>query len=375
MPIKLKQTTLFVVASLCLITSLVYTSSSFATDFCVTQECIDARKKAESFADKSLAATEAAKSLEEEIARLDKEIAAIEKEIANNQIIAKTLSEKITKTQAKLTEQQSALAELIVEMHFAGTPDAITLLAGSSTLADYTERQARADSIKSQISLSANAIKATKQTLEHQKDQVDALLEDEQTKRNQIAANRAEQDRLRKQYQADASSYASDAEKARKLMAEEIAKEIARTNNSGSVVASGVNSYPFQSRCPYQNWYFTDTYIYGYGGYICECTSYAGYKAYEYYGVTIGSWGNASSWGVSARAHGYTVSSVPKAHTVGYSGSGLYGHVVWVERVNGDGTIDLSEYNNPYSSASGSRADFGYRTHVYAGAYRYIYFD
>ena len=161
---------------------------------------------------------------------------------------------------------------------------------------------------------------------------------------------------------------------AQKIMAEEIAKEIAKNNATGRVVASGTNSYPYQNRCPQENWYFTGRFYYGYGGYICECTSYAGYKAYEYYGIQISSWGNAKYWGNSALAHGYSYDSTPEAHTVGFSTAGVYGHVVWIETVNSDGTVDLSEYNNSYSSVSGSIADFGYRSHVPASSYRYIHF-
>lgn len=65
----------------------------------------------------------------------------------------------------------------------------------------------------------------------------------------------------------------------------------------------------------------------------------------------IGSfWGNASSWAVSARAAGYLVDSNPTVGSIaqwnpyvaGHSG---YGHVAYVEAVNSDGTITISEMN------------------------------
>ena len=156
--------------------------------------------------------------------------------------------------------------------------------------------------------------------------------------------------------------------------AEAKAAEIARKNTIGNVAIVSYNTYPYRDHCPQESWHFTGKTLYAYGGYICENTSYSGWKAYEYYGISINAWGNAKDWGNSALAHGYTYDSNPELHVVGFSTAGAYGHTVWVEAINDDGTIDVSEYNNSYSSASGSIADYGYRTHVAASSYKYIHF-
>ena len=65
----------------------------------------------------------------------------------------------------------------------------------------------------------------------------------------------------------------------------------------------------------------------------------------------IGSfWGNASSWAISARAAGYRVDNVPTVGSIAQwnpyaSGHSGYGHVAYVEAVNSDGTITISEMN------------------------------
>lgn len=65
----------------------------------------------------------------------------------------------------------------------------------------------------------------------------------------------------------------------------------------------------------------------------------------------IGSfWGNASSWAISARAAGYRVDNVPAVGSIAQwnpyaSGHSGYGHVAYVEAVNSDGTITISEMN------------------------------
>lgn len=51
--------------------------------------------------------------------------------------------------------------------------------------------------------------------------------------------------------------------------------------------------------------------------------------------------GNASTWVARARAQGIPTGSVPRAGAIGQKGN----HVVYVERVNGDGTITISDMN------------------------------
>lgn len=373
---KLKNTISIILAATFLLGGIFLTTrKTFAIANCVSEECLAAEEEKKTSEAMSSKAKENATLLAAEIETLEKEIAEIETHIAENQKVAETLAGEIAETSKKLLGQQEALAKLLVDIHFEEKADTISILAGSKNLSDFSEKQARAEAVKAQISLSANAVKKTKEELENKKAQVDQIIADAEAQSAQIAANRAKQESMKAQYEEDAETFDEKARAAQKIMAEEIAKEIAKNNATGRVVASGTNSYPYQNRCPQENWYFTGRFYYGYGGYICECTSYAGYKAYEYYGVQISSWGNAKYWGNSALAHGYTYDSTPEAHTIGFSTAGVYGHVVWIETVNSDGTVDLSEYNNSYSSVSGSIADFGYRSHVPASSYRYIHFN
>ena len=372
---KLKTCSLILLASVLLFTGIFTTNKKAgAIANCVSEECLAAEEEKKTSEAMSSKAKENATLLAAEIETLEAEIAEIEARISANQAVAAKLATEIAETSAKLLSQQEALAKLLVEMHFDEKADTISILAGSKNLSDFSEKQARAEAVRAQISLSANAVKKTKEDLENKKAQVDQIIADAEAQSAQIAANRQKQEQMKAQYEEDAETFDEKARAAQKVMAEEIAKEIAKNNATGRVVASGTNSYPYQNRCPQENWYFTGRFYYGYGGYICECTSYAGYKAYEYYGIQISSWGNAKYWGNSALAAGYTYDSTPEAHTVGFSTAGIYGHVVWIETVNDDGTVDLSEYNNSYSSVSGSIADYGYRTHVPASSYRYIHF-
>lgn len=72
--------------------------------------------------------------------------------------------------------------------------------------------------------------------------------------------------------------------------------------------------------------------------------------------------GNAYSWVSRAAAQGYTTSSTPRAGAVGQRGN----HVVYVETVNGDGTITISDMNYQ------ARYQITTRT-VPASSFTYIY--
>lgn len=336
---------------------------------CVTQACREASDRASNSEARAKEAAANAQTLEGEVARLDAEIAALEDEIARNQAVADDLSAQITANQEKLTLQQAALAKLLVTMHFEEEPDAILMLAGSSSLGDFAEKQSRQTTAKTQVTESAENVRLLKEELEKQKVSVDALIASTELSRNEAATKRNEQASLIAKYQNDSAAFEADSAAAREIMQQEIAAEIARYN-SGGVVGEGYNSYPWANQCPWSNLAFITV-----GGYVCQCTSYAGYKVQERWNYYISNWGNAYNWGNSAARAGFVVNDTPAPHTVAYSTAGEWGHVMWVESVNANGTINLSEYNNSASSKNGYIADFGARYNVNPHTYRYIHFD
>lgn len=340
-----------------------------ATDYCVSDECKAAAEKEAEARKKASDAAAAANNLESVIQGLELEIFALEAKIASNEAVAAELQTKIQANEDKLTVQKTALASLLVDNYFESDPDTIMILAGSSSLSDLSEKQSRADTIKSQINLSARNIKAVKLELEDQKAEVDRILVDQNNQKQVIAEKRAEQNALLERYRNNAEAFTAEAEEARKVKESEIAEEVARLNSSG-VAALGVNTYPYQGDCPQKNlWYATQW------GYVCQCTSYAGWKAYEHWGAYIAYWGNAYSWDESAVARGYRVDREAAPYAIAVSNSGAWGHVMWVESVNANGTINLSEYNNSYSAASHVPGDYGYRVGVSTAGLVFIHFD
>jgi surface antigen len=90
-----------------------------------------------------------------------------------------------------------------------------------------------------------------------------------------------------------------------------------------------------------------------------ECVSYTAFKvaASGRYMPYWGGYGNANQWDDNARAAGIPVDTSPRAGDVAISNRGTYGHAMYVESVNGNGTINISQYNaaldGRYSTRSG----------------------
>lgn len=100
-----------------------------------------------------------------------------------------------------------------------------------------------------------------------------------------------------------------------------------------------------------------NTYDYGY------CTWYVKNRR----GASIPNMlGNANTWYSRAAAAGMAVGSEPRAGAVGTTTRGALGHVVYVESVNADGSINISEMNAPTWGKT------TYRT-ASAGEFMYIY--
>lgn len=102
---------------------------------------------------------------------------------------------------------------------------------------------------------------------------------------------------------------------------------------------------------PLRSYDASNTYDYGY------CTWYVKNRR----GASIpNSLGNANTWYYRAQALGMAVGSEPRAGAVGTTTRGSLGHVVYVESVNADGSINISEMNAPvfggvtYRTASAS---------------------
>jgi surface antigen len=90
-----------------------------------------------------------------------------------------------------------------------------------------------------------------------------------------------------------------------------------------------------------------------------QCTWYVASRR-----AVPGNWGNAISWYYNAQASGFAVGAAPRAGAIGWERNN---HVVYVESVNPDGSVNVSEMNFNY------RAGVLHRRTTSAGQFLYIY--
>lgn len=97
-----------------------------------------------------------------------------------------------------------------------------------------------------------------------------------------------------------------------------------------------------------------------YSGGNSNCTAYAWQRAYDVNGVEMPNFGNAGNWYNNAANAGYSVGTEPRANSIAVWTNGGYGHVAYVERVEGS-QIYVTEggylggYHEGYAPAYGKR--------------------
>lgn len=339
---------LIVVLSVPIINVFVQQTTS-AVDFCVSDTCKAAQAAEKEARDKAAASATAADTLEGEVERLNNEIAIIESRIVANQATADDLAKSIKLNEEKLSAEQDALAEMLVDIYFTGEPDALTLLASSSSISEYATKQAQMDTIKTQINLSAEAVKLLKEELESQKLEVERIIADQEVQRTSAAAKRNEQATLVAKYRDNAAAYAADAEEAKKIKEAEMeAQRKIIVSSGGSGYDDGNDTYPYSDWCKTGNngwtaYYYATT---GYYAVKCQCTDYAAWMASQFWGLSFAALptGHAKAWKNTTK---WPVDQNPEVYSVAVDTRGTYGHVMWVRSVNGN-SITVSEYNGAY---------------------------
>ncbi|HVE46857.1 MAG TPA: CHAP domain-containing protein [Acidimicrobiales bacterium] len=88
----------------------------------------------------------------------------------------------------------------------------------------------------------------------------------------------------------------------------------------------------------------------GWGFAFRNCTDYVAWKINSLgvsFSNTMGGrrFGNATNWDDNARSLGWTVSTTPRPRSIAVREGG-YGHVAFVESVNADGSVNVSQYNS-----------------------------
>jgi surface antigen/uncharacterized membrane-anchored protein YhcB (DUF1043 family) len=283
----------------------------------------------------------------------------IQAQIDLNNIKVDQTKQQIKDAEVKLAKLKDILAKSIVNNYLNDQITPIEILASSTTIAEYTTKQAQQDNIKRQSKSVADSVKQTKEDLEAQKKELEHILADQQSKRSELAGKEAEQASLltfTKGQEAEYQRLVTERQAEINYLREQQSIINNRYGNI-SIVDTIAGDYPWnESNCPMWGMLSTGG-ANGSGGdghgYGCrQCASYAAWRAAKETGI-YPSWGNANQFDDHAAAAGFTVSAVPRDRSIGVMEAGYYGHVVWVEAVNGDGTIRVAQYNYNYGTGWG----------------------
>jgi surface antigen len=282
-------------------------------------------------------------SISDKIAAIQADISALEAQIQENQAKDQQLQQDIAAAETELAYQKSVLGNDIKQMYVKDDVSTLEKLASSKTLSDYVDQEQYRSIVQNKITTTMDHINALKKQLDDQRTQVQKLLVDQQAMQERLSAQKAENDRLLAMNQDQQASLnrtlqatSAKISQLQRLQAIENARY-----NIGKVQYGGSGGYPWAS-APWPN-SLPDPW----GMYKRQCVSYTAWKVASTgrYMPYWGGHGNAKQWDDNARAAGIPVSGSPRVGDVAISNSGSYGHAMYVESVNSDGTITVSQYN------------------------------
>lgn len=313
-----------------------------------------------------------ADTLQNQIAELNAQKSVIQSQIDLSQAKHDQLVAQISDTQKKIAATEAVLASTIADMYVDSKTTPLEMVASSSNISDYVNAEQYNDVASQQVTDAINQIKSLKATLVKQQTEVDAVLADQQSQRAVLQQKTDEQNQLLAQTQGSEAAYqnliSSSNASIANLRAQQAAANAAAARKYNGVITAGDAShggYP-------SNWANAtqDTIIDNWGMFNRECVSYTAYKVYTTFGNMPywGGSGNANQWPGDADAAGIPRGSTPKVHSVAIMNIGAYGHAAWVESVNGNGTVTVSQYNY------GIHGEYTTMTIDASAFYTYIYF-
>jgi surface antigen len=289
-----------------------------------------------------------------------------------NTVKSVDLQNQIVAAQAQLDKQKRILGENIKAMYLEGDITTIEMLATSKDLSDYFDKQQYRETVKTKIKATLDTVTALKSQLKEQQSQLNDLITQQTNLHGQLGAQKGEQDRLLGLNESQRTDLDGQL-KSNFVKIAELRRQQAIANaqlGGASVIAGdpGHGGYPAIWNNAAQ-----DSLLDNWGMYNRECVSYTAWKVYETYGHMPywGGIGNANQWPGNAIAVGIPTSSTPRVGSVAVWNVGYYGHVMWVEAVNSDGSLWVSQYN--YDN-NGLYSEMRVSASMAAGL-TYIYFE
>lgn len=290
-----------------------------------------------------------ANTLANKVASLNAEIAAVQGSLNLTRTEMQKTEREIADTTARLEEQKENLRENIKALYKDRDITPIEVLASSENLSDFVGKQQYMDDLKTKIESTIASINELKAQLEARQAALTQKAEQEKAALAEVARLRNEQQTLLAQTRSEEALYqqqvAADSARVEELKKQQAAIIAA---SQRSVNYGGSGSYPW-ANVPYPCWNVNNGCADPWGMFKRECVSYTAWKVAST-GRNMPFWGgrgHAKQWPSSAMSAGIPVSygSGARVGDVMITTAGTYGHAMYVERVNGDGTVFVSQYN------------------------------
>lgn len=330
-----------------------------------------------------------ANTLEKELAQLNADMNVIQGQIELSQAQYDKLQQQIVETQKRIDNNRVALGTIISDMYVDSDISPLEMLASSKNISDYLDKSTRQAVVRDNLKSTIGEINKAKKELEAQQQAVTRVLGEQKLAQSQLSEKSTERQTLLDKTKGDQAAYSSlvadrEQRKGELHRQQQAAIEAAMRRGGGSTFSPNIigdgskGGYPWEAGC----WVNANAWSFG-GvngngtdplGYGCrQCVSYTAFKVGQRTGNYPRYWGNANMWPASARSAGYQTGSAPRANSVGIIMAGQYGHSVWIDEVNGDGTLTISQYN--YYNAGGPGWGHYSKMRVSASTYDvFIYF-
>lgn len=284
-------------------------------------------------------------SYQQAVDQLNGQITTVRAQIATNEAEQASTQAKIVANQNDIAIKKASLSASIKAMYLDGQSSTIEQLATSKNLSDYIDKEAYRSAVQKQLNTTIKEINDIQVSLTKQKTAVDVLVASQKTQNDQLSSAQYQQSQLLAYNQGQQAAYnnqiAANSGKIAELRKAQIAANARFIGTAGTGPTCG-GGYPGKW-CNIAQ----DSVIDSWGMFNRECVSYTAFRVAAS-GRNMPYWGgvgNANQWDDNARRAGYRVDSIPEAGAVAISNSGAYGHAMYVESVNSDGTFNLSQYN------------------------------
>lgn len=306
-----------------------------------------------------------ASSISEAVAELQAQISLLESQIADSQTRIEVIQGQINEAEAELARQKNVLGENIKASYLEGKISTLEMLASSKDLSEFVDKQQYRNSVQDKIKTTLEKITELKFQLRGQKEEVERFLKDQEKAKDQVATQKSEQNRLlslnQDQQNALTAQIKDNSARVSELNRKQVEENMRALGGSIPKGVAGGGGYKYGNAvclwpgsadppCREYDWGYPsassprnlyDEWAYGYR----NCTSWAAFRVAQVKGYTpagLSGLGHAKYWDDRTSAE---VNGNPSGGVVVGITTGTYGHVRFIESVNSDGSIVVSDYN------------------------------